>query len=73
MAAGAAIDDFGIDAWKGAGNFLKGATPSQDMIAVFVGISRDRKGVDVVEWLLVVKSSSEPFSMSNPAELSLAV
>lgn len=74
-AIGRPIDGFDVDVRKGAGNFLKGETPSQDIVAVFVGISRDRKGIDVVERLIVVKSSNEPFSMANAnaAELSPAV
>ena len=34
----------GIDVRKGAGNFLKGATPSQDMMGGFVGIAKVRMG-----------------------------
>jgi hypothetical protein len=63
-----------IDLRKGAGNFLKGATPSQDMIAVFVGISRCRMGVDIADRVArgeVFKTSL--FRWANPAELSLAV
>lgn len=37
-----------IDVRKGAGNFLRGATPSQDMMAVVYVSAAERVGVD---WL----------------------
>lgn len=52
---------------------MKGATPSQDMIAVIVGISRDWKGLDMVDSVLAVKTSNEPFSTADATELSPAV
>jgi len=74
---GAASRGPGLHARKGAGNFLKGATPSQDMMGEFVGIARVAiglmwRGVDVAgtkssKRAFFTKQSSLPDVSSQPA------
>lgn len=74
---GAASRGPGLHARKGAGNFLKGATPSQDMMGEFVGIARVAiglmwRGVDVAgtkssKRAFFTKQSALPDVSSQPA------